>query len=85
MANEEHLRIFRSGVEAWKRWREANPEVRPDLKSANFRDANLGGANLTGANLERANLTQDQLDSACIMKGGSPPILPEGLKPPPIQ
>ncbi len=40
-------------------------------------------ATLTGANLTDAkSLTQDQLDSACISKGGKPPILPKGLKPP---
>jgi len=27
------------------------------------------------------NLTQEQLDSACIWKDGTPPTLPEGLKP----
>ncbi len=53
------------------------------LVSANFLGANLTGANLEDANLANAsNLTQDQLDSACIDKGGDPPTLREGLKPP---
>ena len=49
-----------------------------NLAGANLMDADLAGANLTGAN----NLTQNQLNSACISKGGEPPTLPEGLKPP---
>jgi uncharacterized protein YjbI with pentapeptide repeats len=63
-----------------------------DLLSANLTGANLRGANLKGAILEDANLTgadlsdtnvaQEQLDLACISKGGKPPNLPEGLKPP---
>ncbi len=69
-----------------------------DLTLANLTRAELSGANLTaadltlaylldtdltGANLSHANhLTQDQLNSACIRKGGKPPTLPEGLKPP---
>lgn len=31
MANEEHVRLLAQGVECWNQWREANPEVRPDL------------------------------------------------------
>ena len=39
-------------------------------------------ANLTGANLKNAKgLTQGQLDSACIEKGGIPPIVDDGLNP----
>ncbi len=54
-----------------------------DLKNAELKDADLADANLTGADFTRAkNLTQGQLDSACISKGGKPPTLPEGLKPP---
>ena len=49
-----------------------------NLTGAVLTDANLNGANLEGAN----NLTQQQLDSACINKGLTPPTLPEGLKPP---
>ncbi len=54
-----------------------------NLRDANLRDANLRGANLTDANLTRVmNLDQNQLDSACIIEGGNPPSLPEGLNPP---
>ncbi len=66
--------------------------TRADLRAADLRGADLGFANLTDADLGIANLTgsdhgvtivtQEQLDSACIRKGGDPPALREGLKPP---
>lgn len=66
MANPEHLKILKQGVEAWNQWREDSPDVRPDLSGAllNRADlhraylsqANLGGASLYGANLDEANI-----------------------------
>ena len=55
MANEEHLKMLKQGVEQWNRWRLENA-IRPD-----FGDANLGGANLSGANLRDANLSNANL------------------------
>ena len=31
MANPEHLKILKDGVEVWNRWREEHPEIEPDL------------------------------------------------------
>lgn len=31
MANEEHLKIIKQGVEVWNRWREENPASGADL------------------------------------------------------
>jgi uncharacterized protein YjbI with pentapeptide repeats len=31
MANPEHLKLIKSGVKCWNRWRKSHPEVRPDL------------------------------------------------------
>jgi len=59
MANEEHLAILKQGVEAWNRWREENPDTRPDLN-----EANLSGAYLSGANLSRAYLIGTDLSKA---------------------
>ena len=74
MANEEHLRILKSGVEEWNKWREDNREVKPDLRSAdlsfadlshaNLRDADLSDANLSDANLIGANLIDTDLRNA---------------------
>ena len=48
MANEEHLKILKQGVEQWNKWRLENA-IRPDLSDADLKR----GANLSGANLRR--------------------------------
>ncbi len=57
MANEEHLKILKQGVEAWNGWREKNPQITPDLSKADLYKADLTGANLNGAQ----DLTAKQL------------------------
>ncbi len=48
-----------------------------NLSEAELFMANLNGADLSCANLKTAkNLTQEQLNAACISKGGKEPILP---------
>lgn len=64
MANEQHLRILKQGVEAWNQWRKENPKLRPDLSGANLRRANLTGADLVGADLSGANLFSANLRGA---------------------
>jgi uncharacterized protein YjbI with pentapeptide repeats len=56
MADEEHLRRLKHGVDAWNTWREQNPDVVPDLSEADLVRINLTGANLARANLREANL-----------------------------
>ncbi len=52
MANEEHLKILKQGVEAWNEWRVKNPQITPGLAGANLYKANLNGAqNLTAKQL----------------------------------
>jgi uncharacterized protein YjbI with pentapeptide repeats len=59
MPNPKHLEILNKGVEVWNKWREDNPDVRPDLIQAD-----LKGANLEEANLERAHLKEAHLEGA---------------------
>lgn len=83
MANDEHLAKLLEGIEAWNRWRETHPGLRPDLASlqlpgadlreVNFADVNLGGAvlpqaNLTWAHLEGANLEFADLSEARLVE-----------------
>ena len=68
MANPEHLKVLKQGVEVWNRWREQNPEIRPDLTQADLREANLGLANLSGANLRRAYLYRANLRGADLSR-----------------
>ncbi len=56
MANEEHLEILKSGVEAWNEWRRCNKSTKPDLSRADLADAQLGRINLCDADLGEANL-----------------------------
>ena len=69
MANEEHLKKLREGVNAWNEWRKENPEVQPDLAHADLREAALGGANLSHANLVKADLAGAELQLADLTKG----------------
>jgi hypothetical protein len=74
MANEEHLKILKQGVEVWNRWREENPGIRPmlseanfskaDLKRVDFSRADLGFADLSFANLSEGNLGGTDLSLA---------------------
>lgn len=72
MANPEHLKILKQGVEVWNRWRAENPEVRPDLSDvdlcemrlykANLRDTNLYASDLANVYLFAADLTNANLE-----------------------
>jgi hypothetical protein len=79
MADPEHLAILKQGVQAWNRWRQENPQVRPnlrkarlsgqDLRSVNFSDANLRRADLRGADLSQSYLRRADLRRANLSGG----------------
>lgn len=56
MANSEHLQLLSQGWRAWNLWREAHPDVRPDLSGADLRKHMLRGFNLSDSNFSRADL-----------------------------
>lgn len=74
MANREHLDILNQGVETWNQWRDANPNIRPDLQLAslngkdlckiNLSRADLSGADLSGAEFRQAHLIGANLSRA---------------------
>jgi hypothetical protein len=74
VANPEHVEILKQGVEAWNKWREANPTIIPDLTNlrraalnhAVPEDADLTSANLSGAALSSANLGGAALNRAVL-------------------
>ena len=80
MADSEHIRILKQGVEAFNKWRKENPKIRvnlilaklrgADLSYANLRGANLRGADLSGADLSEANLSEANLSHA-ILRGSN--------------
>ena len=63
MANEEHLKIHKQGVEQWNKWREEN-SITPDLSGAHLIGANLSGTNLIDADLSFADLSGANLSGA---------------------
>jgi uncharacterized protein YjbI with pentapeptide repeats len=63
VANPEHLAKLKDGVDAWNKWRAAEP-VTPDLTRAHLGGANLAAADLSGANLTKARLGETMLCAA---------------------
>jgi uncharacterized protein YjbI with pentapeptide repeats len=57
VANEEHVKILKQGVEVWNAWRIANPTLRPDLYGAHLHFADLSHAILSNADLRDADLS----------------------------
>ncbi len=68
MANEEHVRILKQGVRVWNQWRQAQPEIRPDLNGVNLMGAILREAVFSGAFLSGANLTEADLTGAILLR-----------------
>ena len=54
--NQAHYDKLREGAEAWNKWREDHPDVKPDLQKADLNMADLQKVNLERADLEEANL-----------------------------
>ncbi len=67
MANPEHLKILKQGVEVWNRWRAENPETKPDLSRAALIDVEIPGANLQGTNLQATDLTAADLEATSFL------------------
>lgn len=68
MANENHLKILKQGVEVWNEWRKNNPDEIPDLRKADLRRMDLTGADFREANLIEANLFKADLYRAKLRK-----------------
>ena len=71
MADDNQIAIISQGVEAWNKWREENPNVLIDLRSAKLRHMNLENANLADADLKKANLSSVTFDQKIMWKLGS--------------
>jgi hypothetical protein len=56
MANEDHVRRLKEGVDSWNQWRLKDSSVVPDLGSADLEGARLYEVNLSRAVLGDANL-----------------------------
>ncbi|MDB6005188.1 MAG: toll/interleukin receptor protein [Prosthecobacter sp.] len=57
MANQEHLKILKQGVEVWNVWRKENgASILPDLRGSYLRGVDLRVADFTGVDLRGADL-----------------------------
>jgi uncharacterized protein YjbI with pentapeptide repeats len=73
MANEELLKLLKSGVDNWNKWREGLTTLLPDLSESDLRKADLAGANLsgailTGSDLSESNLSESNLSFASLVE-----------------
>jgi hypothetical protein len=59
MANEQHLKHLRYGSKSWNKWREQNPDVRPDLSGIPFL-ADSGVLNLRRINFSNCDLSNSR-------------------------
>jgi len=71
MANPEHLKILKQGVEQWNKWREEHGSLIPDLRKSDLHGATLVGADLRltdlhGAVLVKADLRNADLTAALV-------------------
>jgi Pentapeptide repeats (8 copies) len=64
MANDEHLAVLLQGRQQWNEWRDANPDVKPDLREADLHEADLSGLDLSHAVLIDADLRKACLQGA---------------------
>jgi hypothetical protein len=64
MANPEHLKILKQGVDVWNHWRRDKPAIKPDLNEIDINGARLRGVDLSGTHLFAANLRAADLSKA---------------------
>ncbi len=74
MGNPAHLEILKQGVDVWNRWREDNPDIKPDLSFEQFSDEKgLGNVhfpriNFTDTSLIHTNLLESNLNRAILIR-----------------
>ena len=64
MANREHIRILKQGVDAWNQWRSTNPGIQPNLRGRSFKGQDLSGADFSGADIHGADFSKVMLRGA---------------------
>jgi uncharacterized protein YjbI with pentapeptide repeats len=68
MANPEHLKILKQGVDVWNKWRRKNRWLEPDLSSAELSKVNLYRADFIRANLNQVNFSGSSLQGVLFIQ-----------------
>ena len=83
MPHEQHLKLLNDAIQKhdisiWNKWRQENPDVRPDLSGSDLRKADLKnaalyavifrGANLRGTDFSNADLRGSDFNKANLMR-----------------
>jgi hypothetical protein len=64
MANPDHLKTLKGGIENWNKWRSKHSEIKPDLSRADLSGAKLIQADLSQVDLSGSNLRKALLGQA---------------------
>ncbi|MDJ0716510.1 MAG: pentapeptide repeat-containing protein [Prochloraceae cyanobacterium] len=68
MANRRHLKILAQGVLTWNQWRSSNPDIKPNLRGANFKGRELVGADFSDADIRSTNFTGANLNGVIFKR-----------------
>lgn len=66
MANQQHVDVLKQGVEAWNKWREEHPNIKPDLRGANLVRINLFWVRFSEDSAAVANLANVDFSNAVL-------------------
>lgn len=68
MANPAHVSLLYEGPDPWNQWRNANPDVQPDLSGTSITDLRLPGVDLSRANLSRSDVAFSRLSHSLFVE-----------------
>jgi uncharacterized protein YjbI with pentapeptide repeats len=68
MSESKYFKFLKQKAEFWNKWREENPDIKPDLTKYPLRGENLCGVNLSGARLKEVNLKDINLSVADVRR-----------------
>jgi uncharacterized protein YjbI with pentapeptide repeats len=64
MKSSEQLRLLKTDVEGWNKWRRQNPKSKIDLRGADLHENNLVGVNLSEADISESDFSGADLSGA---------------------
>jgi uncharacterized protein YjbI with pentapeptide repeats len=64
VSKADQIALLQAGPALWNKWRQDNPELRPNLQKSDFSYSDLRGADLSNANLREADFLGADLSGA---------------------